>query len=196
MAILFIDLYRYLCYYIEQSTATPLKKENTMALTKSEEQELCQLLQKMTWPVSHEVFNTLCGTIITNPIELAVLRQTENETDVLMIERHDKFFDGWHIPGTVVCPGDTEESALKRLIEKEVGATVSRPRFIDRMHFPKGTGEGENPRGQEISLLFVCEIGGEYKGPGKFFPVGNIPETTLTSHKVLIDRVRRYLVET
>jgi len=147
------------------------------------------LLREKGFPVIPEIFDAWCGACITIPIELSVLRRnTDGEHEVLMIHREDKFFNGWHIPGTVMLPGDTEEKALMRLIEREVRAETSKPCFIDRNHVEKK----ENPRGQEVSLLFVCFLKGLYTGRGKFFSLLSPPEDTLVHHKHILERISRW----
>ncbi len=152
------------------------------------------LLSEKGFPVPPEIFDAWCGACITVPIELAVLRVNKDtgKPEVLMVHREDKFFHGWHCPGTVILPGDTEESAVARLLKKEVGATVTIPQFVDRCHVSKGDEPYQNPRGQEVGNLFACFLVGEYYGRGSFFPLQNPPKYTLDHHKRILERVARW----
>lgn len=189
----------YMCYNTKVGKKLVLDNNNNeraeLMLNKQEGKQLADLLGKLSFPCSPEVFNALCNNLITNPYELAVLKgRLSGNPEVLMIYREDNWYKGWHIPGTVMLPGDTEESAFRRLVTKEVGGDVTTAEFVDRMHFKAGNGYGENPRGQEISLLFTCDLVGEvYSRRGKFFPLNKIPKNTLTSHVALIERVRRWI---
>lgn len=152
------------------------------------------LLSKKGFPVHPEIFDAWCSACITTSIELAVLKRDEKggQPKVLMIHRKDKFFHGWHIPGTIILPGDTEESAMMRLLEKEVGARVTPHRFVDRSHVAKGNGPYQNKRGQEVEILFTCFLIDEYSGNGSFFPLHTPPEETLGHHKILLAKAVRW----
>lgn len=153
------------------------------------------LLSEKGFPVSSEIFDAWCGACVTTSIELAVLKRDEKsggQPKVLMIHREDKFFHGWHIPGTIILPGDTEESAMMRLIKKEVGARVTPPRFADRSHVAKGDGPYQNKRGQEVAILYTCFLIGEYSGNGLFFLLHTPPEDTLGHHKILLEKAARW----
>jgi len=144
------------------------------------------ILQEKGFPVDKKIFDAWCSTCITVPIELSVLRVTnKKKLEVLMIHREDKFFHGWHIPGTVMLPGDTEACALARLRDKHVLADTSEPVFVDRLHVPVNQ---ENKRGQMAELLFVSFIQGKHSGVGKFFPLHTPPNDTLAHHKKLLQR--------
>ena len=151
--------------------------------------EALKVLGTKGFPVPPEIFDAWCGACITTPTELAVLRRSEKrEPLVLMIHRKDKFFHGWHIPGTIMLPGDTEEGALARLVEKEVGSPLPPPMFVDRVHAPKGT-----PRGQAAALLFVTFFpDGTPVEDRSFFPLFAPPEDTLPHHKKLLARVAEW----
>ena len=96
-------------------------------LTAQENFQLVKLLDKLEWPVTPEVFDALCVNFVTSPIELAVIRRGEKEQEVLMIYREDKFFNGWHIPGSVILPGRTIELVLSALVRREVGIEIHDP---------------------------------------------------------------------
>ncbi|OGZ15172.1 MAG: hypothetical protein A3J08_02850 [Candidatus Lloydbacteria bacterium RIFCSPLOWO2_02_FULL_51_11] len=149
-----------------------------------------KILGEKGFPVPPQVFDAWCGACITVPIELAVLRKASDGTpEVLMIHRDDKFFLGWHIPGSILLPGETEEIVFRRLARKEVIGRISPPQFIDRMHTMKGN---ENSRGQEVSLLFACFFENQQSPVGQFFPLHNPPEDTIGEHKPFLKRIARW----
>src|SRR3989344_6237253 len=151
--------------------------------------EALKVLGTKGFPVPSEIFDAWCGACIVTSIELSVLRNTTKHPEVLMIYRKDKFFHGWHVPGTIILPGDTEESAMARLLQREVGVTVTPPQFVDRGHVPMGNGPYENPRGQEVGNAFVCYLIGAYAGKGSFFPLFSPPEDTLGHHKLILKKI-------
>ena len=56
-----------------------------------------------------------------------------------------------------MLPGDTEKSAMRRLLKNEINAPVSLPELVGVVHTPKGTtrtGDDGCLRGQVTSLLF------------------------------------------
>lgn len=171
-------------------------------LTPDQEEQLISLLGLLQFPCSSRVFDAWCGSTITNPFELAVLRRTAAGAIEILLTPYPpkgqvRFWpDGeWHLPGTVIIPGTTIEDAFKRLIAREVGVPTSPPEFIRIREFPKGNRVrlGENPRGQEISLLHAVFVGGVESPHGKFFPIDAVPNTTLGHHKVMLNDVREWL---
>ncbi len=171
-----------------------------MALTIVEETELIRLMSKVQFPVSPDVFDVWCENFISNPVELAVVRNCGRTSQIFLIYRADKYYRGWHMPGSVLLPGRKVKQVLESLVKREVGLELAElknpPVFLDYMEFAKGNGKGENPRGQKLSLLFVLKLeSSEYvTADGGFFSLNELPEDLLTSHKVLVERVRRHLM--
>lgn len=165
-----------------------------MALTREQELQLAVLLREMTFPTkTQELFEAWCWSQITNPVELAVMRN-EKAREILLIYREDKFYRGWHMPGSVILPGTNSLLARVNLIEREVRAPISIPRFVGYKEFPRGNGCAENSRGQELSLLFVAHLTGDLPETSakRFFPLGAIPEGTLGHHIELIKMIREW----
>lgn len=162
-------------------------------LTSNEAAELVRLLNKMTWPVPRNVFNALCENLIMSAIELAVIRRKKLGFELLMFYREDEYFKGWHMPGTIMQPGETELSALKRLIASEIKQKVSKPEAVGRMNFLKGSGPGQYKRGQVYATFFTASFHGNYTGDGTFFPLNKIPKDTLSGHKMMIKKIRDVL---
>ncbi|MBI4065712.1 NUDIX hydrolase, partial [Candidatus Kaiserbacteria bacterium] len=147
-------------------------------------------------PCSPAIFDAWCGAFITNPLELAVLRRGSSGVEIFLIHREDKFFKGWHMPGTVILPGNKVAEAFERLVKKEVGTPTTKAEFIMWKEFMKGDRDdlAENPRGQELSLLFAVFVDGNVPH-GTFFPLDAIPDTTLGHHKQMIGDVQDWLAK-
>jgi ADP-ribose pyrophosphatase YjhB (NUDIX family) len=162
-------------------------------LTHEEWRQWAALTARVQFPTPREVpeaFRSYCTALITNPIELAVMNRQD---ELLLVHRQDEFYEGWHIPGSLLCPGETEEQVLERIITREVKLSVSIPVFVNRLHFRMGSGPGENPRGQELSLLFCCQTAATEAVEGEFFSLDHLPPNVLTSHQTLIRELACWL---
>ncbi len=149
--------------------------------------ELIKLWDKVRWPAPEMLFEAHCKNEIGIAIELCVLRKQKGEWQVLLIYRQDKFFKGWHMPGSLLMPGETIVQVFKRLSHDEIGVAITKPKFVTiNEHFTR--------RGYEISLVHTCHLVGKGIPQGKFFSLDKPPSTTLSTHKEMIRAVRRTLV--
>lgn len=163
-----------------------------MALTQEEDKQLRELLAKIDWeskrPFSVETFHAWCAASITTPVELFVLRRRQVKWELLLLRRddNDPFFAGeWHVPGTIMLKGESPDTALRRLRDREVGETVTEPVLLETVDIPMGTGHGDNPRGQEVTRLYLSYWNGKGKPRhGKFFPLGRLPYNMVGHHFV------------
>jgi hypothetical protein len=151
--------------------------------------QLVGLLGRIKWPVPPEVFNALLGAIPTVAIELVAFKDGK----VVLFPRpeDDPFFAGKvHFAGTVIRRGDTEASALTRAAE-ELGnaAWPTPPRFVDRHHVPMGTGKMQCPRGQEISLVFTCDVKGELPANAILAAWCDLPKNLIDFQGPIIEKV-------
>ena len=168
-------------------------------MTNEENQQLAALLGKLTWPVAPEVFDALCENFIATPVELAIVRESSNWPEVFMIYRDDTYFHGWHITGSLILPGRTVGTVVHDIISRELGISLSEPdlTFIRFREFMKGAGPGQSSRGQELSLIHVLRLPEDADVPldehRKFFPLSDLPSTTLPHHVVVLEDVREYL---
>ncbi len=161
-------------------------------LTTAEEITLIELLGKMKWPISKDVFHALMPKVVSVPLELCTLDQ---EGRVLMIHRTDPEYTGYHMPGTVLRDNEDVPTALTRLIHEELsGSPVATPKNIGWVEVKRGTGEGEDQGRHQISLLYLTHIEGAYRGKGEFFPLDAIPDDTLSHHKMLAEKFRQYIL--
>lgn len=114
-------------------------------------------LRSLSWPLSQEMFLAVLALVPTVAVEVVIFTREEH---IVLLPRpdNDPFFSGKvHIPGSIVRRGDTEENTLARAV-REIGLPVSPAKFVDRVHVPMGTGPLENPRGQEIGLVFTASL--------------------------------------
>ena len=169
-------------------------------LINEENFELIRLLNKIEWPVTPDVFDAVCNNLSINPVDLALLRKGEKEHEVFLIYREDKFFKGWHFPGSVILPGRTVNSVLKDVVEREIGISAQGLMFelVGFHQFMKGKNTGECPRGQEISLFHALFLDSKTKietdKNRKFFPINKLPHNILPHHKILALDLKEYLL--
>ncbi len=163
-----------------------------MTLTPEESKELARLMKKVTFPVTPEVFDAWCEFFTINTVEIALMRNNAaGEREVFLTYRKDNYFDGWHIPGSVIRPGDSVQVVIDRVTKKELEMEISTPTYLRWFEREKGIGKDLCPRGQEISLLFSSELIGEphEHEHGKFFSFSNLPKL-IPQHPVLIDHLK------
>ncbi len=172
------------------------------ALTEQEQAELVRLMGKLTFPLPLEVFYAWSKTFPTTAAELLVMRNIDSMPEVLLTYRKDRFYDGWHVPGSIHRPNEKFEDTIGRVITGEVGLPATTPYGYWRwFQYPIGTGAGESPRGDVISLLFIMETGADNKAPGthvvetaeaKFFPLGKMPPDLIPIQIPLMDALKAH----
>lgn len=166
---------------------------------------LAELIRRFagTHPVEklpRSVFHSWVTNLPNSPVELGILRQGDHGYEILLAQRapDDKEFPGepFHWPGSVILPGQTIEQKLQAILDREVaGATVTPPLFINiYQHVVPGS-----YRQHEICLLFTCLLQSEWnevmsaKTRAQFFPLDEIPENTIASHKDYCYTLRYWL---
>lgn len=168
-----------------------------MAFTDEDSRTLVALLTKLRehgWPIPQDAFYALCESFITAPVELALMRDGEGEDELFLTHREDAYFKGWHLPGSIMRPGERAEDALARMVKDEVGDVGDAPvlfRTYDRM---MGSGEGASPRGQEVARVFRARLGikdsiREHEG-ARFVPLSEAEAMVIPLHKPLIRHLR------
>ncbi|MFA6432640.1 MAG: NUDIX domain-containing protein [Candidatus Paceibacterota bacterium] len=162
-------------------------------LASQEQNELIKLMGKVTFPLPPEVFSAWCLAFPTIAAELAVMRNNDGVREIFLTYREDEFFKGWHIPGSIHLPNEKFEDTLDRVITSEMGMSSSTPyEFYRWFQYQPGNGIGESPRGDVITLMFVCEKPGnvEESDIAKFFPLTEMPEDLLLIHIPIIQALK------
>lgn len=164
---------------------------------------LATLLNDLKWgpdnPIKPIEFAAICGAFTTTGCELMVLREREHRLmgearyEVLLIQRppEDKFYAGmYHAPGSVRRGHESNGSIIDRIIKNELsGAEFSRILQI-------GANTFQPRRGQEVTLLHVALLKGDYSGKGAWFPLDDLPpnEQILEHHQVMLAQVKEWLL--
>lgn len=120
-----------------------------------------------------EVFVALKGVCAQVAVEVLVLRDGE----VLLTERHDQHWSGWHIPGGFVGCEESLESACDRIARTELGRPARLVTLLGSYTWR------DHPYASLTSLLCRCELVGE-PAEGKFF--GRLPSDLIPEHRELL----------
>jgi len=111
--------------------------------------------------------------------DAAVLRRTDTGVEVFLTYRKDYFFDGYHLPGSILISGDTLEARLASVIRTEIGEQVELERIagaITQVEIARGDDELSCPRGYVLANIFALWYkSGELK-PGVWFPLNGFYE--------------------
>ena len=157
-----------------------------------QDDQLAYLLRRAKWPLSPKVFAALVNKTVSTPIELAVF---DNKLRILLFDRKDDEYEGYHMPGTVLRDNETVPDAVERLLKSEVvGGNITPPISLGWKEITKGDEFGQDPNRHQISLLHACWLTEPWGSKqGEFFSVDELPENTLSHHRVLIKEIVRRL---
>jgi hypothetical protein len=149
--------------------------------------ELTKRIQFIDGRIPLEAFYAYCESFITPVIDLVPYRITNNVLEILLIYRKDKYYNGFHVPGSVITPRKTSKETLQYIIENELGhkASIERTFFIKVVDTMKGKGVGLDERGQDLKLLYACEVMGEAI-EGEWFSKNNLPKNIIPEHQEIV----------
>lgn len=136
-----------------------------------------------TKPYGTELFDALARLTVSVAIEAVCLRlnPSTQKVEVYMTERSptDTAFPGeWHCPGSVIRPKEDIKDVFNRLTQKEFGGKILSTQFVANVNHPT------EARGHFFSLVYLCSLDESNGGlRGKWFPVDQLPEKTVESHR-------------
>jgi ADP-ribose pyrophosphatase YjhB (NUDIX family) len=84
-------------------------------------------------------------------------------SDFLLVYRKDEHWDGWHLPGGFMIPGESIAEACNRIAEREVRSSVTFERFVLAFAWPW------HPYAHPVSLVCQCALRGGEPQAGTFF---------------------------
>lgn len=167
-------------------------------LSQDEKQVLIGLLGKIDpkQPYGTELFDALAKVALSVAVEAVCLRlepwsepdlceqlQCRNVHVYLTKRSEDEtaYPGEWHCPGSVMRPGEEVKDVFARLSKSEFGTNLLSWRFVTNVNHPT------EARGHFLSLVYLCELGDENQ-KGSWFPVHQLPEKTILTHRVRIIR--------
>jgi ADP-ribose pyrophosphatase YjhB (NUDIX family) len=102
--------------------------------------------------------------------------------DFLLVHRRDEHWDGWHLPGGFMAPGESIAGACNRVAEREVGVSVAFVRVVTAFAWP------HHPYAHAVSLVCHCTTPQGEPRAGTFFT--ELPAGMVMHHA---DFVRAFL---
>lgn len=150
------------------------------AFTLEEEEQFLRLTKKLGWKCAGKnVFEAFFPVFPFALCELAVVREINGISHVLLWYRDDEYYKGWHIPGGYILRGEQPEETIRRVLMKETGLTLQKAEFM--RYFNAYPSNAPVPNHQ-VALLFLCAAKGEPR-QGTFYPLDAVPSDTLSHHK-------------
>lgn len=141
------------------------------------------------------LFIAVAAKVTMPTMELVPVRQNQNgDVEVLLTQRpnDDPYWPSqWHMPGTIIRASDNEgtdfSSGVERVLQNELHGTVhmiGKPRYIGMKFW-------DVARGRELDQVFYFETDAKDEDvvEGQFFSVKNLPESTVSHHKVMIPEI-------
>src|SRR3989344_6415818 len=160
-----------------------MKKNNK--LTKVETEELVKLLKKVRLPAPYSVFVALCKSVPVIAVDIALMKDKNN---IFLTYRSDKFYKGWHVPGSILTYQEKPIQALYRMAKKELGLE---PKDLLGVKFQTYFAY-KDVRESGISLFFTASSKVKPKD-GKYFPLNNPPKDFLKVQNQEINYLKKLL---
>lgn len=137
--------------------------------------ETLDLLLKKCPPLPNipsDVFVSIMSRNVPVTIELGLRRRNK----ICLVYRNDKFYRGWHFPGSFLKPGESIKHACRRIAREELGVLVKNISF--RCIF----NETRDKRFHYVSLFFVGDAVGKIMKGALF---DSLPKDILVQHRKL-----------
>lgn len=142
-----------------------------------------------------DLFIALASKITMPTMELLPVRKGKNgDIEVLLTQRpaDDPYWPNeWHIPGTVIRASDNAgtdfSSGVERVMQNELHDTIKmigKPQYVGMKFW-------DVARGRELDSIFYFETDAKDEDvvEGKFFSGNNLPESTMSHHKIMIPEI-------
>lgn len=145
-------------------------------MTEAEIEQLVSLVNQLkreglgTPNMPYRLFTALQGVVVQAAAELVV---TRSGRDFLLTERRDEHWNGWHLPGGFLGPGESLEEACRRIGERELRVSVEFKRLITVFVWP------DHPYASAVSLVCLC-TSRQAPATGSFF--SEIPDGIIAQH--------------
>ncbi len=127
--------------------------------------------------LSQKLFDKLVKLVPFVGCELVIVNKKK---EFLMTWRDDKYFHGWHFPGSLLRYRETFKKRINAVAKEKLGVRVLSHKWVDVFNHVN------HPREHAVCLIFVCTISGKPK-TGKFFR--KIPKNTLKHHREYLEKV-------
>ena len=117
------------------------------------------------------------------PLPAVEVLITRNEgKEFLLADRHDQWWNGWHIPGSYMRRNESFENVCNRVARDEVGiGSITNPSLVG-VH--KWT---SHPFGAPVSIVLSCQPAGEIIETEKLKFFSSIPPSAIPVHAIFLD---------
>ncbi len=136
-----------------------------------------------------EIFEQIARLVRLPVVDIIPVQRKGSDVHVGLLkrDRDDRWWpDMWHVPGTILRSTDTMETAISRLITKEIQVEKSdEPVFhTSAVH--------QSDRGAEI--VFLYSLSNSLFQPASeitWFPIDKLPENCIESEKKIIEALKK-----
>lgn len=130
--------------------------------------------------IGADLFDAIIKVVPQIGIEAIVVDDIKNPKKILLLERNDQYYQGWHFPGGFIRFGQLIEERVREVIQKELRVQVKN---MVNTHY---TSELLDKRGHTIAIIFLVELD---KKPEVRMWFDAIPKNLLSHHKKILQEV-------
>ena len=115
---------------------------------------LAELIEKLP-PVHKAHYGPLFVPLLSRAVPVALELIVVRDGQVLLINRKDEYYDGYHTPGAHMGPGEEWQDTAERIAQAELGCSVVVEKYLASFNLT------DNPRFHNVSILMLCRLMGE-----------------------------------
>lgn len=133
-------------------------------------------------PMGVKLFNAIAQLVVTPTVEVVAFREQNGQVQVFLTQRSlsEKSYPGfWHLPGTVIRPGETLKASLERMANAECKVGILNYKVVGLINNLK------EPRGHFIAPIILVNFVTE-PITGKWVSVSSLDASVIDFHKNLI----------
>lgn len=135
-------------------------------------------------PSPHGIFEKLMSKTVPSCVELVLIRDGK----VYLTYREDKFWKGYHVPGSYIAPGETPEQTSQRIASREVpGVLITKAEIVAAFTHP------DSPRFHDTSLIVLAEFEGDPGEDVKGRWFSKRPDDLIDVHQPYWPVIEKYL---
>jgi len=128
------------------------------------------------------IFEKIMSKTVPTAVELIIV----HDGKIFLTWREDKFFHGWHTPGSYISLGETLLQTAQRIADREVpGIKIKSTEIIG------GVSHNNSNRFHDFSALVAVEFEGNIKTEGKWF--SEEPKDLIEAHKPFWPTIEKLL---
>ena len=130
--------------------------------------------------IGKELFDAIIKMVPQTAIEAIIVDDIKSPKKVLLTQRSDTYYQGWHFPGSFIRFKEKMQDAVRRVVLSEVGANIQTIKDLNKKY------EHFDGRGHSIGLLFLVTLSSQPKAGQWFY---TIPKKIIAHHKKIIKDV-------